>query len=103
MSGYSQKQRSDIINLEGSLLFNNGLINSVTYHFRDTDYVLTEAHDEESEGHDEHDEHDEHDDMTMTDMTNMKLMAIIMPTAAQQSLLMMPKSSGLSLIFRMII
>ena len=56
------KTESDIINLQGSLIFDNGLLNGVTYHFRDTDYVLMEAHAEESDEHDEHDEHDADED-----------------------------------------
>ena len=39
---------------------NGGLVNSISYNWRDTEYSLTEAHAEE-EGHDEHeDEHEEH-------------------------------------------
>lgn len=53
---------SDIINLQGSLIFDNGLVNGVTYHFRDTDYALTEAHDEEHDEHEESGEHEADDD-----------------------------------------
>lgn len=52
------KTESDIINLEGSLILGNGLLKGVDFHFRDTDYVLTEAHAEESDAHDGDEEHD---------------------------------------------
>ena len=54
------KTESDIFNLQGSLIFDHGLVNGFTYHFRDTDYVLMEAHAEESDEHDEHDADEDH-------------------------------------------
>ena len=54
------RTESDIINLEGSLILDNGFLKSVSYHFRDTDYVLTEAHAEESDAHDDDDGHHAH-------------------------------------------
>ena len=54
------KTDSDIINLRGSLTFENGLINGISYHFRDIDYTLMEDHAEESDEHDEHDADEDH-------------------------------------------
>ena len=52
---------SDIINLSGSLNVNGSFLRNVDYHFRDTDYTLTEAHVEEEDVQEgEHDaDHDE--------------------------------------------
>lgn len=38
---------SDIISLEGAFTVNRGLLNSISYHFRDTDYALVEGHAEQ--------------------------------------------------------
>ncbi len=47
---------SDIINLSGSLNVNGSFLRNVDYHFRDTDYTLTEAHVEEEDAQEgEHD------------------------------------------------
>ena len=49
---------SNIINLEGSFALDNSWLTKIDYHFRDSDYSLTEQHAEE-EGHDE--EGEEHE------------------------------------------
>jgi len=46
------KTESNVINLEGSYAVNNAWLTKIDYHFRDSDYSLTEQHAEE-EGHDE--------------------------------------------------
>ena len=66
---------SDIINLSGSLNVNGRFLKNIDYHFRDTDYTLTEAHVEaEEDAHeDEHDgdhEEDEHAHEGPTTFTN---------------------------------
>ena len=55
-------------NLAGLYNTNGGLINSISYNWRDTEYSLTEAHAEE-EGHDEHEE-EEHEEHAPTVFTN---------------------------------
>tara|TARA_E500000178_G_scaffold331070_1_gene363613 strand:+ start:49 stop:2478 length:2430 start_codon:yes stop_codon:yes gene_type:complete len=59
--------QSDIMNLEGSLNLGGGLLKSVDYHVRNTDYVLSERHAEEEDSDDhegeedkDHDEHEGH-------------------------------------------
>ena len=55
---------SESFTLKGSLNMSGDLVNSVDFTFRDSDYVLTEAHEEEDhdEPHDEPEEpHDEHE------------------------------------------
>ena len=54
---------SDVINLEGSYIFDNSFINKVDYYFANSEYSLIEAHaeeagheEEEEEGHDHHEE-----------------------------------------------
>ena len=42
---------SETFNIKGSYNINGNLINKIDYFFRDSDYSLTEAHEEE--GHDE--------------------------------------------------
>ena len=49
---------SDKIDIQGSLNFNNNWLKKIDYHFRDSDYSLTEQHAENGAHHDE-DEHDE--------------------------------------------
>ena len=51
---------SETFNIKGSYNINGNFVKKVDYFFRDSDYSLTEAHEEE--GHDEHEEegHDEH-------------------------------------------
>jgi len=65
---------SDILNFSGSVNLNSGFLKSVEYHFRDTDYTLSEAHVEEEEPHDD-DAHPEgpdggHDHEAPTIFTN---------------------------------
>ena len=55
-------------NLAGLYNINGGLINSISYNWRDTEYSLTEAHAEE-EGHDDHEE-EEHEEHAPTVFTN---------------------------------
>ena len=52
---------SETFNIKGSYNINGNFVKKVDYFFRDSDYSLTEAHEEE-EGHDEHEEegHEEH-------------------------------------------
>ena len=40
-----------MINVAGSFLFDNGIVNQVDYFFRDSDYSLTEQHAEVEGGH----------------------------------------------------
>ena len=65
---------SDIINLSGSLNVNGSFLRNVDYHFRDTDYTLTEAHAEEEDAHEgEHDanhDEDEHAQESPTSFNN---------------------------------
>ena len=51
---------SETFNIKGSYNINDNFVKKVDYFFRDSDYSLTEAHEEE--GHDEHEEegHEEH-------------------------------------------
>ena len=52
---------SETFNIKGSYNINGNFVNKIDYFFRDSDYSLTEAHEEE--GHDEHEEgHDEHEE-----------------------------------------
>ena len=52
---------SETFNIKGSYNINGNFVKKVDYFFRDSDYSLTEAHEEE--GHDEHEEgHDEHEE-----------------------------------------
>ena len=52
---------SQVFNLEGSYVFNNGSLNSMRYFYRNSDYSLTEQHEEEDHDDEDHDEdHDEH-------------------------------------------
>ena len=53
---------SERLDLRGSFNFNNSLIQSVDYYFRDSDYELTEQHAEEEEHHDDEHGEDEHED-----------------------------------------
>ena len=46
------KTESNVVNLEGSFVVNNGWLTKIDYQFRDSDYSLTEQHAEE-EGHDD--------------------------------------------------
>ena len=48
---------SEVLNLEGSQIIGSGWLKQIDYHFRDTDYLLTEQH---AEGEEEHEE--DHDD-----------------------------------------
>ena len=50
---------SDAFNIEGSYVFNNSLLQKVDYFFRNSDYSLTEQHEEEDHTEEAHDEHDE--------------------------------------------
>jgi len=50
---------SDAFNIEGSYVFNNSLLQKVDYFFRDSDYSLTEQHEEEDHSEEGHDEHHE--------------------------------------------
>ena len=54
------KTDSETFNIKGSYNINGNFVKKVDYFFRDSDYSLTEAHEEE--GHDEHEEegHEEH-------------------------------------------
>ena len=53
---------SETFNIKGSYNVNGSFVGKIDYFFRDSDYSLTEAHEEE--GHDEHEEegHDEHEE-----------------------------------------
>jgi len=52
---------SQVFNLEGSYVFNNGSLNSMRYFYRNSDYSFTEQHEEEDHDDEDHDEdHDEH-------------------------------------------
>ena len=52
-----------MINVAGSFLFDNGIVNQVDYFFRDSDYSLTEQHAEPEGGHEEgHGGHGGHDE-----------------------------------------
>ena len=52
---------SQVFNLEGSYVFNNGSLNSMRYFYRNSDYSFTEQHEEEEHDDEDHDEdHDEH-------------------------------------------
>ena len=53
---------SERLDLRGSFNFNNSLVQSVDYYFRDSDYALTEQHAEEEEHHDEEHGEEEHED-----------------------------------------
>ena len=53
---------SDIFNLRGSFALQGSLLKSIDYHFRDTDYSLTEDHAEEDEAYDGEEAHDEHEE-----------------------------------------
>ena len=63
------KTESNVINLEGSYVVNNGWLTKVDYHFRDSDYSLTEQHAEE-EGHDDEEAGDEHQEEGPTTFSN---------------------------------
>lgn len=52
------KTESNVVNLEGSFVVNNGWLTKIDYQFRDSDYSLTEQHAEE-EGHDDEEHGDE--------------------------------------------
>ena len=57
---------SDTINVSGLLDLGAGLLKSVDYHFRDTDYMLAESHvEEEAHDGDEHDDEHGHDAPTV--------------------------------------
>lgn len=60
------KTDSSVINLEGSYVFGNSWLKQVDYHFRDTDYSLTEQHAEEEDHEEEHAEHQEEGPTTFT-------------------------------------
>lgn len=52
---------SQVFNLEGSYVFNNGSLNSMRYFYRNSDYSFTEQHEEEEHDDEDHNEdHDEH-------------------------------------------
>lgn len=54
---------SEVVNVEGSYILNNGWLKKVNYFLRDTDYSLTEQHAEEHEGEEhEGDDDDDHGD-----------------------------------------
>ena len=49
---------SETFNIKGSYNLNGALVNSIDFNFRNSDYTLTEAHEEE-EGHDDHGDEEE--------------------------------------------
>ena len=60
---------SESFTIKGSYNINGNLVKKVDYTYRDTDYVLTEAHAEE-EGHEEHEDEEEHEEHTPTNFLN---------------------------------
>ena len=60
---------SESFTIKGSYNVNGNLVNKIDYTYRDTDYTLTEAHDEE-DGHDEHEGEDEHEEHAPTVFAN---------------------------------
>ena len=60
---------SESFTIKGSYNLNGSLVNKIDFMYRDSDYVLTEAHEEE-EGHDEHDEDEDHEEHAPTNFMN---------------------------------
>ena len=59
---------SEVINFEGSYVFENGWLDSIDFHFRDSDYTLTEQHAEaHAEGEEEGEEEEEAPTLFSTD------------------------------------
>ncbi|MDG2501252.1 MAG: TonB-dependent receptor [Porticoccaceae bacterium] len=63
------KSESSIVNLEGSVVLGNSLVTKIDYHFRDSDYSLTEQHAEE-EGHEGEEHGDDHHEEGPTTFSN---------------------------------
>jgi len=60
---------SESFTIKGSYNINGDFVKKVDYTYRDTDYVLTEAHAEE-EGHEEHEGEEEHEEHAPTNFLN---------------------------------
>jgi len=60
---------SESFTIKGSYNINGNFVKKVDYTYRDTDYVLTEAHAEE-EGHEEHEGEEEHEEHAPTNFLN---------------------------------
>ena len=66
------KIQSDVVNLEGSYITGNHWLTKVDYHFRDSDYSLTEQHAEEEHESEEHGEDEHHEEGPTTFTNNAK-------------------------------
>ena len=60
---------SESFTIKGSYNLNGNLVNKIDFMYRDSDYVLTEDHEEE-EGHDEHGDEEEHEEHAPTNFMN---------------------------------
>ena len=59
---------SESFTIKGSYNLNGNLVNKIDFMYRDSDYVLTEDHEEE--GHDEHGDEEEHEEHAPTNFMN---------------------------------
>ena len=75
--------KSEVINVAGSFLFDNGIVNQVDYFFRDSDYSLTEQHAEVEGGHEGHEGHghDEGPTVFLNEARNLEQLSICQMTS----------------------